>query len=104
VTPVEIEIAVSYKTTISVHLKLQLKIISLNATEYHFITTKLLDFFHRPDFYKPENTTFRKLDLFPSSGVGGRHLLYRKTKSLPFHRRCQNKRRSTTGNKGTIST
>jgi hypothetical protein len=34
----------------------------------------------------------------------GGHLLYRKTKSLPFHRRCQNKRRSTTGNKGTIST
>jgi hypothetical protein len=35
------------------------------------ITTKLLDFVHRPDFYKPENTTFRKLDLFPSSGEGG---------------------------------
>jgi hypothetical protein len=35
------------------------------------ITTKLLDFVHRPDFYKQENTTFRKLDLFPSSGVGG---------------------------------
>jgi hypothetical protein len=50
-----------------------------------------------------ENTTFRKLDLFPSSGEGG-HLLYRKTKSLPFHRRCQNRRRSTTGNKGTINT
>jgi hypothetical protein len=37
-----------------------------------YITTKLLDFVHRPDFYKPENTTFRKLDLFPSSGKGGR--------------------------------
>jgi hypothetical protein len=35
------------------------------------ITTKLLDFVHRPDFYKPENTTFQKLDLFPSSGEGG---------------------------------
>jgi hypothetical protein len=35
------------------------------------ITTKLLDFVHRPDLYKPENTTFRKLDLFPSSGEGG---------------------------------
>jgi hypothetical protein len=28
-----------------------------------------LDFFHRPVFQK--NTTFRKLDLFPSSGEGG---------------------------------
>jgi hypothetical protein len=35
------------------------------------ITTKLLDFVRRPDFHKPENTTFRKLDLFPSSGGGG---------------------------------
>jgi hypothetical protein len=35
------------------------------------ITTKLLDFVHHPDFHKPENTTFRKLDLFPSSGEGG---------------------------------
>jgi hypothetical protein len=35
---------------------------------------------------------------------GEGHLLYRKTKSLPFHRLCQNKRRSTTGNKGTIHT
>jgi hypothetical protein len=35
------------------------------------ITTKLLDFVHRPDFHKPENTTFRKLDMFPSSGWGG---------------------------------
>jgi hypothetical protein len=25
------------------------------------------DFIHRPVFYKLENTTFRKLDLFPSS-------------------------------------
>jgi hypothetical protein len=28
-----------------------------------------LDFFHRPVLQK--NTTFRKLDLFPSSGEGG---------------------------------
>jgi hypothetical protein len=35
----------------------------------------LSDFFHRPVFKKPENTAFRKLDLFPSSGEG-RHLLY----------------------------
>jgi hypothetical protein len=27
-----------------------------------------LAFFHRPVFYRLENTTFRKLDLFPSSG------------------------------------
>jgi hypothetical protein len=61
-------------------------------TILHFITTKLLEFVHRPDFHKPENTTFRKLDRFPSSGEGGGHLLYKKPKSLPFHRRCQNKR------------
>jgi hypothetical protein len=30
------------------------------------ITTGFLDFVHRPEFYKQENTTFRKLDLFPS--------------------------------------
>jgi hypothetical protein len=34
--------------------------------------TGFLDFFHRPVFWKLENTTFRKLDLFPSSGVGGK--------------------------------
>jgi hypothetical protein len=36
-----------------------------------------LDFVHRPVFYKLENTTFRQLDLFPSSGEG-----LRKTFSL----------------------
>jgi hypothetical protein len=35
------------------------------------ITTGFLDFVHRPEFYKQENTTFRKPDLFPSSGEGG---------------------------------
>jgi hypothetical protein len=40
-----------------------------------FITTGFLDFVHRPEFCKQENTTFRKLDLFPSSGEWG-HLLY----------------------------
>jgi hypothetical protein len=30
-----------------------------------------LDFFHRPVFYRLENTTFWKLDLFPSSGEEG---------------------------------
>jgi hypothetical protein len=34
-----------------------------------------LDYVHRQVFYKLEDTTFRKLDLFPSSGEGGRHLL-----------------------------
>jgi hypothetical protein len=37
--------------------------------------TAFFDFFHHPVFYKLENTTFWKLNLFPSSGVGGRHLL-----------------------------
>jgi hypothetical protein len=31
-------------------------------------STGVLDFVHRPIFWKLENTTFRKLDLFPSSG------------------------------------
>jgi hypothetical protein len=34
-----------------------------------FITTRFLDFVHRPEFHKQGNTTFRKLDLFPSSGL-----------------------------------
>jgi hypothetical protein len=36
-----------------------------------FSITGFLEFVHRPVFYKLENTTFRKLDLFPSSGEGG---------------------------------
>jgi hypothetical protein len=32
--------------------------------------TGFSDFVHRPVFQKLENTTFRKLDLFPSSGDG----------------------------------
>jgi hypothetical protein len=32
----------------------------------------ILDFGHRPVFQKLENTTFRKLYLFSSSGEGGR--------------------------------
>jgi hypothetical protein len=31
----------------------------------------VLDFVHRPIFQKIENTTFRKLDLFPFAGEGG---------------------------------
>jgi hypothetical protein len=49
-----------------------------------FITTWFPDFVHRPDFHKPENTTFRKLDVFPSSGEGRGHLLYKNQKlTLP---------------------
>jgi hypothetical protein len=32
--------------------------------------TEFLDFFHHPVFKRIENMTFRKLDLFPSSGEG----------------------------------
>jgi hypothetical protein len=32
--------------------------------------TGSLDFVHCPEYYIIENTTFRKLDLFPSSGEG----------------------------------
>jgi hypothetical protein len=42
---------------------------------YHRING-FLDFFHRPVFYRLENTTFRKLDLFPSSGEGGSALVF----------------------------
>jgi hypothetical protein len=51
--------------------------------------TRGLDFVHRPVFEKLENTTFRKLDLFPSTGEGGGeiHLLSWVPKG-PFTR-CQ---------------
>jgi hypothetical protein len=55
-----------------------------SLTLFLFITTKLLDFVHRPDFYKPENTTFRKLDLFPSSGGGGGAPTLQKNQKLDF--------------------
>jgi hypothetical protein len=35
----------------------------------------ILGIFHRPVFKRLENTTFRKLDLFSSSGEVGRHIL-----------------------------
>jgi hypothetical protein len=35
-------------------------------------TAGFLDFFHSPVFSEIENTMFRKLDLFTSSGVGGK--------------------------------
>jgi hypothetical protein len=47
------------------------------------ITTGFLDFVHRPEFYKQENTTFRKLDLFPSSGEGGTYSIRNFRKNLP---------------------
>jgi hypothetical protein len=47
------------------------------VTMKNVITTRFLDFVHRPEFHKQGNTTFRKLDLFPSSGEAG-HLLYKK--------------------------
>jgi hypothetical protein len=37
--------------------------------------TGFLDIFHRPEFWVIEDTAFRKLDLFLSSGEKGRHLL-----------------------------
>jgi hypothetical protein len=36
-----------------------------------------LDFAHRPEFYILENTTFRELDLFPSSGEGKEISIFR---------------------------
>jgi hypothetical protein len=44
--------------------------VAYNSQNYWF-----LDFVHRPIFYKLENITFQELDLFPSSGEVGRHLL-----------------------------
>lgn len=44
----------------------------------HWILFKITGFsdpVHRPAVQEPENTTIRKPDLFPSSGVDGRHLL-----------------------------
>jgi hypothetical protein len=52
------------------------------------ITIKLLDFVHRPDFYKQITQRFGNWICFRLQ-ARGEHLLYRKTKSLPFHRRCQ---------------
>jgi hypothetical protein len=65
----------------SPHLGLMTRYLLINCTGFWrwcvtLITTGFLDLVHRPEFYKQENTTFRKLDLFPSSGEGGGHLLY----------------------------
>jgi hypothetical protein len=37
---------------------------------YNLRITKFLDFVYRTEFQKLESKTFRKLDLFPSSGEG----------------------------------
>jgi hypothetical protein len=42
----------------------------VDESTMQFRITSFSDFVHRPVFYKLENTTFRKLDLFPSSGEG----------------------------------
>jgi hypothetical protein len=47
------------------------------------ITIKLLDFVHRPDFYK-QKTRFGNWICFRLQARGGLHLLYRKTKGKLF--------------------
>jgi hypothetical protein len=66
-------------------------IIQFSSVQFNsFINTGFLDFVHRPEFYKQENTTFRKLDLFPTSGEGGAPtLLGTLEKAYLNHRRCQ---------------
>jgi hypothetical protein len=51
------------------------------------ITIKLLDFVHRPDFYKQKTQRFGNWICFRLQARGEGYLFYRKTKSLPFHRR-----------------
>jgi hypothetical protein len=41
-----------------------------------FGITAFLDIFHHPVFYRTENTTFRKMDLIPSSGKKGGEDIY----------------------------
>jgi hypothetical protein len=45
-----------------------------------FITTKLLDFVHRPDLYKQKTQRFGNWICFRLQAMGGGHLLYRKKK------------------------
>jgi hypothetical protein len=52
--------------------------------------TKFLDCVHRPEFFKLEDTTFRKLYLSVSSGVGGNsysHIL-QSLLGIDFHGLC----------------
>jgi hypothetical protein len=46
-------------------------LVSAETGDNHRRITGFSDFVHRPVFKKLENTTLRKLDLFPSSGEGG---------------------------------
>jgi hypothetical protein len=45
------------------------------------ITIKLLNFVHRPDFYKQKTQRFGNWICFSLQARGGGHLLYRKTKA-----------------------
>jgi hypothetical protein len=46
------------------------KVSGILESNCNYTITGVLDFFHCTVFYKLENTTFRKLDLFPSSDEG----------------------------------
>jgi hypothetical protein len=49
------------------------KLVKYNILEHR--VTWFLDFFHRPVFFGSRNTTFRKLDVLPSSGEEGKRTL-----------------------------
>jgi hypothetical protein len=48
------------------------------------INIKLLDFVHRPDFYKQKTQRFGNWISFRLQARGGGHILYRKNKKLAF--------------------
>jgi hypothetical protein len=52
-------------------------------THYYWVS----DFVHRPEFYKQENKTFRKLNLFPSNEfitIAQTNLMRTKSKPIVF--------------------
>jgi hypothetical protein len=49
--------------------------------DWKIITIKLLDFVHRPDFYKQKTQRFGNWICFRLQARGGGYLLYRKTKA-----------------------
>jgi hypothetical protein len=54
-------------------MKIINKLFEITIAKKPCITLRIagfLDFFHRPVIYELENITFRKIDLFTSSGVG----------------------------------
>jgi hypothetical protein len=65
------------------------------------ITIKLLDFVHRPDFYKQKTQRFGNWICFRLQ-AGAPTL--QKNQKLAFPQAMPEQRRSTTGNKGTINT